>query len=295
MSRTDFYKEKYSHLMYTLKKSIPDWDKDKILEAVRGFISKNGRFPNQKEFTKTYNLPTVTTVNEYFDGINSLREEYFNDVRFNGVWTEKEILDALLKFKEEYNRFPKIVEWRNRYGLPCYSAVSKNQEFIEKVKQEYFQESCNNKIKWHKEKIIEVLDAFVKSEKRLPSYKDFYKARVNGLPSAEVLQKNLGDWRRMLQERYPEYEFTDDKLKFSTIEEGRNAMMRAIDEFVKENDRTPKNDDLVKVTNISRVTISKYLGMPIAEYCKNKYPQYYEEKEEIKLENKIEEGMCMTM
>lgn len=295
MSRTDFYKEKYSHLMYTLKKSIPDWDKDKILEAVRGFISKNGRFPNQKEFTKTYNLPSVTTVNEYFDSINSLREEYFNDVKFNGVWTEKEILDALLKFKEEYNRFPKIVEWRNRYGLPCYSAVSKNQEFIEKVKQEYFQESCNNKIKWHKEKIIEVLDVFVKSEKRLPSYKDFYKARVNGLPSAEVLQKNLGDWRRMLQERYPEYEFTDDKLKFSTIEEGRNAMITAIDEFVKENSRPPKNNELVQVTNISRVTISKYLGMPIAEYCKENYPQYYKVKEETQLADELEEGICMMM
>lgn len=295
MSRTEFYKEKYSHLIHTLKKSIPDWDKDKILEAARGFISKNGRFPNQKEFTKTYNLPSVTTVNEYFDSINSLREEYFNDVKFNGVWTEKEILDALLKFKEEYNRFPKIVEWRNRYGLPCYSAVSKNQEFIEKVKQEYFQESCNNKIKWHKEQIIEVLDSFVKSEKRLPSYKDFYKARVNGLPSAEVLQSNFGDWRRMLQERYPEYVFTDDKLKFSTIEEGKNAMITAIDEFVKENSRPPKNNELVQVTNISRVTISKYLGMPIAEYCKKFYPQYYEGKEETQLADELEEGICMMM
>ena len=295
MSRTEFYKEKYSHLIHTLKKSIPDWDKDKILEAVRGFISENGRFPNQKEFTKTYNLPSVTTVNEYFDNISSLREEYFNDVKFNGVWTEKEILDALLKFKEEYNRFPKIVEWRNRYGLPCYSAVSKNQEFIEKVKQEYFQESCNNKIKWHKEQIIEVLDAFVISEKRLPSYKDFYRARVNGLPSAEVLQSNFGDWRRMLQERYPEYEFTDDKLKFSTIEEGRNAMITAIDKFVKENSRPPKNNELVQVTNISRVTISKYLGMPILEYCKENYPQYYKVKEETQLADELEEGICMMM
>ena len=99
----------------------------------------------------------------------------------------------------------------------------------------------------------------------------------------------------MLQERYPEYVFTDDKLKFSTIEEGRNAMITAIDKFVKENSRPPKNNELVQVTNISRVTISKYLGMPILEYCKENYPQYYKVKEETQLADELEKGICMMM
>ena len=127
----------------------------------------------------------------------------------------------------------------------------------------------------------------------MPERKDI--AMKDGLPRISTINRYFGSWKTLLNKHYPQYDIQDRRRGHKNYEAESGIVRKAIDDYINENDKVPSNSAISEKTGIGYSVIIKSLGMTKDEYCQENYPQYYQEKEDIQLEDETDEGMCMMM
>ena len=121
---------------------------------------------------------------------------------------------------------------------------------------------------------LEMLDAFVKKNGRVPRMDEFINA--NGLPSKNTVVKYNGDILTLLRCRYPQYYINWDAKKIRL----------AVDIFLKERGCYPKVHDFVEKNNLPTIKeFEKYCGyIPevLAEWYEDYLPRVHQwSKEQV--------------
>jgi hypothetical protein len=98
------------------------YTEEQILESIRRFHTENGRIPKSGEFECKNGYPSRATVEKYFGSWNNAIEEagfHVNRMNITNL-TDKELLEHLERFEEEYGRFPTYKDLHNLKDNPGY-------------------------------------------------------------------------------------------------------------------------------------------------------------------------------
>lgn len=272
------------------------WNRDKVIEAVAMFISENERLPISRDFNSSNNLPCKTVFMEHLGcGIDEFFKVEYPELYINkeGKWSETKIYNAIGKFIDKTGGLPMVSDFRPSNELPSLKTFVKycgtgTMEYYKKYYPEQLSKKCQSH-KWTKESILQSIRTFIERNGEFPNAEDFHSK--NGMPSIATTSRVFGGVKNALRE----YAETVGINYTGRHEWNKESILTAIDDYINENDKVPSNSAISEKTGIGYSVIIKSLGMTKDEYCQENYPQYYQEKEDIQLEDETDEGMCMMM
>ena len=294
----EFFKVEYPEL-YINKEG--KWSETKIYNAIGKFIDKTGGLPMVSDFRPSNELPSLKTFVKYCGtGTMEYYKKYYPEQLSKKCqshkWTKESILQSIRTFIERNVEFPNAKDFHSKNGMPSIATTSRVFGGVKNALREYAETvgiNYTGRHEWNKESILTAIDEYVNEYKCLPERKDI--AMKDGLPHISTINRYFGSWKTLLNKHYPQYDIQDRRRGHKNYEAESGIVRKAIDDYINENDKVPSNSAISEKTGIGYSVIIKSLGMTKDEYCQENYPQYYQEKEDIQLEDETDEGMCMMM
>ena len=104
--------------------TIREVTREDIIMHIKMFYRKKGRLPSNGDFILSNDMPTISHIKKYFNGIAEAQIAsgfLVSDRKKN--YTEEEVIKAIQKFYEENERLPKKNEIKAQNGFPSINRV----------------------------------------------------------------------------------------------------------------------------------------------------------------------------
>lgn len=204
----------YGNFAPTLKEWYPEyvlksWTKEGIYTKIDKFVQSNNRLPYASEYNKEHDLPSYGTMKKYCGSTEAIRKERYSWLPPNNAeWDKEKIINALDQFVEKYNRPPYLYEWNGTHSLPNYHQINGWIDAIYELYDTRYPESpfiVRKGVRgyWNSKRIVAAINRFVDINKRLPKIDEL--RQKNGLPSYKSIAKRFGGWRKLVEQKYPQY------------------------------------------------------------------------------------------
>lgn len=241
------------------------WTTDRIIAATDRFMETYGRYPNPKEYSMKYGLPTRNTIVAHFGIPAGVYWKQRYPMAKQG-WTAELILQAFERFIREHGRLPLTKELQTKNGLMAhttverYTGVKSYSEFCRTYYPEYTRSES-----WNRESCIQALERFLKENGRYPTQKEHYQHEY--LPAVMTFRYHVGETPHQYCERqHPEQKH--DWTKSRAIE--------ALEEFIARNGRPPLAVEFCSANQLPVCkTFARVVGMPVGLYLHERYQEYY--------------------
>lgn len=174
------------------------YTKEQLLDCMRQFFKETGRVPIVADFDANYKYPNPSTYVKHFGSwINSLvlAELCKEDDKYKR-YTDKELLDYLLQFKEETGRVPVQNDFVNNSRYPSYRPYDRLggwNKSIEKAGLDIYVD----KEKYTDKELLNYLLRFKEKNGRHPTTTDF--KNNPRYPNLSTYIRHFGSWSNALK------------------------------------------------------------------------------------------------
>lgn len=259
------------------------------INALESYIAINACFPREEDIGTDENawLPT----NEQFKkatgySYHQYIKDYYPDlIKSRAIYSREQLAQIVDEFVSKHGRRPTQEDFNgdSRYPSPFTFQRRFGMSLYEYCKVKYPGLSANRfakeQIRWDRDTVEQMFDAFVEQHGRLPEQtelnKSNYLSRISTLTRA--LDEPLADF---MARRYPDL----PQPVYSRGPGGdrgwsRERIVKALDDFIRTQERLPASKDFTKKNGLpSSTSWETYMKENPTVYLAREYPQYKQPK-----------------
>jgi len=172
------------------------YSKEKLIKKLQDFARELGKTPTIKDLKKKKGVPSyIAFYTKFGSWNNALREADLNLNFKYRFYSQKELLNFLIKFKNKNRRSPKIDDFQNNVSLPAPMTYFKAFGSWNNALREAGLEINIRKDYTNKE-LINILKNLSKELGRSPMMKDLIPRK--DLPESTIFKDRFGSWNNAL-------------------------------------------------------------------------------------------------
>lgn len=209
------------------------YSNNELLERLRKFEIEEGRPPKEEDFKNNPKYPGFNTYHKRFGSWNNALQmaELKLEKRFE-KYTDKELLEHLMKFEREEGRSPEAKDFVNNPDYPGYSVYQLRFGSWNNALQMAELQTKKGGVQVYTDKeLLEYLRRFG-DEKRRPPTEEYFKNNPK-CPSYNTYISRFGGWQKALKLVGLDTDSTIKKcILETTCQKGRLAEIYVLEHFV---------------------------------------------------------------
>lgn len=183
------------------------WSKETVLQALVDFAKTNKRYPDHSDLGANPELPKLIIVYSMLGRRwqaavkKRCEEEGVPPDSISTSWTKESVLNAMDKFVEQYNRYPKVKEMCRLNGLPSKPIVRRilGKDWRETLCRRYGFIILSTDLSW--EDVVKQVKIFQSVHGRIPRIEEY--AKKNQLPTPLQMTTIFGpDWSTRMKNEF---------------------------------------------------------------------------------------------